>query len=88
MRTSSANSYLRRSGVTPPFANPEFDKAFPQTFLDFVTMLNPNLKVSPTITPLWKLWDGSNEMLFNRTEGGAPDIRSVKTSVELLNRCK
>jgi len=57
--------------------------------MDFVMNLNPNFKHDPTsITPMWKLWEGSNEILFNQTDATAAVIRSVETSTALLNRCK
>ncbi|KAF8071639.1 Alpha/Beta hydrolase protein [Lyophyllum atratum] len=72
----------------PPFADPDFVKAFSQSFLDFAITLNPNVKSgAPTITPKWPTWAGETEMLFNKTEGGLPDIRAIKTSRELLERC-
>ncbi|GLB44902.1 putative type-B carboxylesterase lipase family protein [Lyophyllum shimeji] len=72
---------------TPPFNNPAFQKAFSESFLDFAMALNPNSKSSSTITPPWGLWAGETEMLFNRTEGGLPDVRTIKTSRALLERC-
>ena len=73
----------------PPFTDPGFDKAFPQAFLDFVLALDPNVKLDPTnITPLWKPWDGLNEMLFNKTNANTADIRLISTSSALLERCK
>lgn len=50
--------------------------------------LDPNVKSASTITPRWEVWAGEVEMLFNKTEAGAPDIRPVKTSSALLERCK
>ncbi|KAH9486198.1 putative secreted lipase [Psilocybe cubensis] len=71
-----------------PFSNPDFIKAFTQTFPDFVTSLNPNKKRESDITPPWSPWGGSNEMLFNQTEAGAPDVRPIKSSKALLERCR
>ena len=68
-----------------------FGKSFSESFLNFVMTLNPNSKWdSSDITPTWELWnDASNtEMLFNVTDAGAPDIRSVITSNALLERCE
>ena len=77
------------AGGVPPFANPDFDKAFSEAFLDFALALNPNVKLDPTnITPLWKSWDGLNEMLFNKTGANTPDIRLTSTSSALLKRCE
>ncbi|KDR78748.1 hypothetical protein GALMADRAFT_64526 [Galerina marginata CBS 339.88] len=76
------------NGGTPSFGNPDFDNAFAESFQDFVMSLNTNVKADPkNITPLWQLWQGSNEMLFNKTDAGATDIRSIKTSSALLERC-
>ena len=72
----------------PLFKNPDFIKAFSHSFLDFVVSLDPNEKSSPTITPNWALWEGKNEMLFNMTETGLPDVRAVETSSALLQRCE
>ncbi|KAF8969094.1 hypothetical protein BDZ97DRAFT_1915460 [Flammula alnicola] len=42
------------AGGVPAFANPDFDKAFSESFLNFALSLNPNVKWDPTnITPLW-----------------------------------
>ncbi|KAF8881219.1 Alpha/Beta hydrolase protein [Infundibulicybe gibba] len=73
---------------TPPFANPDFDKAFSNSFMNFVLSLDPNVKTSPTITPQWNPWQGAAEMLFNKTVSNAPDVRGVNTSRTLLSRCE
>jgi len=66
-----------------------FGKSFSESFLNFVLTLNTTLKWDPSdVTPTWELWNGINEMLFNVTEAGAPDIRSVRTSSALLERCE
>ena len=67
-----------------------FGKSFSESFLNFVLTLNPTMKWDPSdVTPTWDLWnDGNTEMLFNVTETGAPDIRSVRTSSALLERCE
>ncbi|KAF8969096.1 Alpha/Beta hydrolase protein [Flammula alnicola] len=78
---------LNAAGV-PGFANPDFDKAFSESFLNFVLSLNPNVKWDPTnITPLWKPWGGLNEMLFNMTAAGLPDVRLIETASGVLARC-
>ncbi|KAJ7599342.1 Alpha/Beta hydrolase protein [Mycena floridula] len=73
----------------PPYNNTAFDKAFPEGFLTFVRELDPNKKFDINIIPRWSTWDKSSkvEMLFNKTEDGAPDIRPIATSKALLNRC-
>ncbi|KAF8869963.1 Alpha/Beta hydrolase protein [Infundibulicybe gibba] len=79
-------SIISRS--TPRFTNPDFGKAFSESFLNFVLSLTPDIKYDPTtITPKWNTWEGSTEMVFTRTEAGAPDIRAIKTSNALLERC-
>ena len=69
-----------------------FGKSFSESFLNFVLTLNPTtMKWDPSddITPPnWELWNGDNEMLFNVTEAGVPDIRPVMTSSALLERCQ
>jgi len=80
---------IHPSGVPPPFSDPEFDNSFSESFMNFAMNLDTNVKHDPTnITPLWPLWAGSNEMLFNKTEAGAAIVQVVKTSTALLNRCK
>ncbi|KAF8801565.1 alpha/beta-hydrolase [Phlegmacium glaucopus] len=65
-----------------------FGKSFSESFLSFVKTLDTNIKSdSADITPTWQLWEGSNEMLFNVTAAGAPDIRAITTSSALLSRC-
>ena len=63
-----------------------FVKSFTQVFLNFVMTLDPNMKWDPSnITPYWGLWNETTEMLFNTTEGGDPDIRSVTRQVHYWN---
>ena len=53
--------------------------------------LNATSKWDPSsdVTPGdWEMWKGVNEMLFNVTEGGEPDIRLVRTDSGLLDRCE
>ncbi|KAJ6526943.1 alpha beta-hydrolase [Mycena vulgaris] len=74
---------------TPPFNNAAFINAFAQSFISFAISLDPNAKVDPaSITPKWDQFDfGNTEMLFNETDTGAPDVRAIKTSSALLERC-
>ncbi|KAJ7163564.1 Alpha/Beta hydrolase protein [Mycena crocata] len=73
----------------PVFNNTAFIDAFAQTFTSFAISLDPNVKVSQTITPKWERWaQGRMEMRFNKTEGDGPDVRAVKTQDKLLERCK
>ncbi|KAH9486199.1 Lipase 4 [Psilocybe cubensis] len=74
--------------VSPVFNNSEFQKAFAESFTNFAIYTNPNKKWESNITPLWNPWAGSNEIHFNKTEDGSPDVRAVKTSSSLLERCR
>ncbi|KAF9475482.1 cephalosporin esterase [Pholiota conissans] len=79
---------INPSGI-PSYSNAQFDASFPESFLKFALSLDPNAKFdSQDITPHWNRWQGTNEMLFNHTEGGAPDIRPIHTSSALLKRCQ
>ncbi|KAK7055877.1 carboxylic ester hydrolase [Favolaschia claudopus] len=76
---------------TPSFQNKAFIDAFAQSFTSFAISLDPNVKVSPTITPKWDKWDiahGRAEMNFNRTVEGAPVVEAVRTDGGLLERCR
>ncbi|PPQ80632.1 hypothetical protein CVT25_001638 [Psilocybe cyanescens] len=81
--------YFNNGDALPAsFPNLQFLNAFSESFQNFVISLNTNVKTDPTnITPFWKLWNGANEMLFNRTDAGVPDIRAITTSDALLKRC-
>jgi len=83
-------AYYFGNGTAPPYANPVFDKAFAEAFLDFAISLSPNVKWDSTnVTPSFVQWVGSqSEMLFNKTAGGAPDIRRIQTDSGLLKRCE
>lgn len=52
---------------------------------------NVNVKFDPTnITPEWAMYTplaGGMEMLFNRTEEGAPVVKPVGTDPAVLERC-
>jgi hypothetical protein len=76
--------------TVPIFNNTAFVDAFAQTFASFAISLDPNIKVDPrSITPKWNKWDvGQTEMLFNKTDTGAPVVRPVKTDDALLERCR
>ncbi|KAJ6477550.1 Alpha/Beta hydrolase protein [Mycena sanguinolenta] len=74
---------------TPPFQNTNFINAFAQSFTAFAISLDPNVKVSATITPKWNKWAvGHTEMNFNETESGLPAVGPVATSKALLERCQ
>ena len=73
----------------PTYTNKAFVDAFGEAFTNFALSLNPNIKVDPTnITPQWDRWQGKFEMLFNKTEAGAPLIKEYVTSPALLERCR
>ncbi|KAJ7664862.1 Alpha/Beta hydrolase protein [Mycena rosella] len=60
------------------FNNTMFRNTFSQGFLSFAAHLNPNAKLVPSITPAWQKWsDAQTEMVFNKTEGGAPLIMAA-----------
>ncbi|KAJ7704491.1 Alpha/Beta hydrolase protein [Mycena rosella] len=63
-------------GLLLEFNNTIFRTAFDQGFLSFAAHLDPNTKLLRSITPAWPKWSESTaqEMVFNRTEGGAPWI--------------
>ncbi|KAJ7134759.1 alpha beta-hydrolase [Mycena epipterygia] len=71
------------------FNNTAFINAFAQGFLSFAVNLDPNIKLRPSITPVWKKWSlaADAEMVFNKTELGAPWIAAAPTSRALLSRC-
>ncbi|KAJ7889187.1 alpha beta-hydrolase [Mycena leptocephala] len=73
----------------PFFNNTAFIDAFAQTFTSFAISLDPNIKISRTITPKWNIWSaGNTEMLFNKTDNDIPVVTSIKTSDSLLERCQ
>jgi hypothetical protein len=54
-----------------------------------VVNLDPNVKLRPSITPVWQKWSpAETEMQFNKTELDAPNIVPIKTSSALLERCE
>ncbi|KAK7044580.1 carboxylic ester hydrolase [Favolaschia claudopus] len=77
-------------GVTLIFNNTAFVNAFAQSFTSFAVNLDPNVKLSPTITPVWKKWSRSfeTEMVFNKTENDKPAIASANLSSTFLERCE
>ncbi|KAJ7132402.1 Alpha/Beta hydrolase protein [Mycena epipterygia] len=72
------------------FNNTAFINAFTQGFLSFAVNLDPNIKLRPIITPVWRKWSlaADSEMVFNRTEVGAPWIAAAPPSDALLSRCE
>ncbi|KAF7365126.1 Carboxylic ester hydrolase [Mycena venus] len=61
------------------YNNTAFINAFSQIFVSFAVNLDPNDKLRPSITPVWQKWSRllPTEMVFNRTELGAPHIAPV-----------
>ncbi|KAJ7039594.1 Alpha/Beta hydrolase protein [Mycena alexandri] len=72
------------------FNNTGFINAFTQGFLSFAVNLDPNVKLRPSITPLWQKWSpaAETEMVFNKTERDAPHIAATTTSRALQSRCE
>ncbi|KAH7920073.1 alpha/beta-hydrolase [Leucogyrophana mollusca] len=74
----------------PPFNNSQFITAFSGGFMSLVTSLDVNQKVyADDITPQWDAWtvDGRAEMLFNKTEAGAPVVKPTTTDAGVLELC-
>lgn len=71
------------------YFNDDFQVAFAGSFLKFARFLNPNTRINSTdITPAWAPWSTTHtEMRFNRTDAGAPDVKTFKTDDALLTRC-
>ncbi|KAJ7188745.1 Alpha/Beta hydrolase protein [Mycena filopes] len=72
------------------FNNTDFINAFTQGFVSFAANLDPNVKLRPSIAPVWRKWSpgAKTEMVFNQTEGNAPDIAATATSRALEGRCE
>ncbi|KAF7365111.1 Carboxylic ester hydrolase [Mycena venus] len=72
------------------YNNTAFINAFSQAFVSFAVNLNPNEKLRPSIAPSWPQWSDTaeTEMIFNKTEFGAPQITLATTSSVLLQRCE
>ncbi|KAJ3568625.1 hypothetical protein NP233_g5590 [Leucocoprinus birnbaumii] len=77
--------------VSAPWNNTEFTNNFSQSFMNFVLATDPNVKWDSSNTlPGWPQWkeDRGTEMLFNKTEEGAPVFQAVQTDEGLMRRCK
>jgi hypothetical protein len=71
------------------YNNTAFINAFSEVFFSFVVNLDPNVKLRPSITPVWQKWSpAETEMRFNKTELDAPNIVPIKTSSAPLERCE
>ncbi len=83
-------SSTNANGV-PAFNNPDFVKAFVESFLAFVTTFDPNQTFEPTVLPEWNVYSFQQghqaEMRFNKTEAGDAAIYLFPTPEDLLDRC-
>ncbi|KAI0033946.1 alpha/beta-hydrolase [Vararia minispora EC-137] len=72
----------------PPVNNSDFVRAFQEAFFGPVIFLDPNVHLSPVVTPEWPSYeDGQQTMLFNVTDAGATNITIVGPDQALLKRC-
>ena len=81
----------RNSGVSPAsYTNAQFLASFAGAFTAFAKSDDPNVHPVPEIiTPNWEMFgEGNNEMLFNKTQDGQPDIKPFQTDSGLLARCE
>ncbi|KAI0313761.1 alpha/beta-hydrolase [Amylostereum chailletii] len=76
-------------GLAPAFNNTNFLHAFEQAFFATAMSLDPNVHfVSPDITPAWPAWTTNGTvMLFNMTEAGEPEVKTIATDEDMLARC-
>jgi len=81
-------AYYFNNGAPPKYPDANFNKAFTHSFMNIAISLNPNKKWESDITAFFSLWIGGHEMLFNETESGAPVVKVVNTSKDLLRRCE
>lgn len=58
--------------------------------MSFVVSLDPNAKIDESnIVPDWPLYSqGSQQMVFNRTESEDPDIKTRVIDEKLVDRCR
>ncbi|KAF7294720.1 hypothetical protein MIND_01009300 [Mycena indigotica] len=76
---------------TPRFNSSDFINAFVGGFLSAAVHLDPNVKLSPNIAPVWPKWTTArHEMLFNKTDFTVPRPKIVADQVDqaLLDRCE
>ncbi|KAK0239582.1 Alpha/Beta hydrolase protein [Armillaria nabsnona] len=87
---SSFVSSTNANGV-PAFNNPDFVKAFTESFLAFVATFDPNQTFEPTVLPDWNVYSFQQghqaEMRFNKTEAGDAAVYLFTTPEDLLDRC-
>ncbi|KAJ7133522.1 alpha beta-hydrolase [Mycena epipterygia] len=74
--------------IPPTFTNPAFLDAYRQSFLSTAIVLDPNGHPTPSLLPTWPSWfKNEAEMLFNKTDSGAPVIKSIGTDASVVERC-
>ncbi|VDB85877.1 unnamed protein product [Peniophora sp. CBMAI 1063] len=75
--------------VPQSYPNVIFQQAFANAFLSTAISLRPSTNLNATGPgTAWPAWaDSRTEMLFNKTETDAPDLRTFKTDPALLRRC-
>ncbi|KAF4613472.1 hypothetical protein D9613_008005 [Agrocybe pediades] len=78
------------SGKFADGVNVDAATTFAQPFMNFVKHLDPSVQDTSSNISLanWKTWNGRNELVFNQTSAGAPDVRPGRTSIDLLSRCQ
>jgi hypothetical protein len=66
-----------------------FSEAFSESFASMIIYLDPNDKLNKTNTvPSWPLWAAEHEeIVFDMTSSGSPDIYAIYTNLTLLKRC-
>ncbi|KAJ7766525.1 alpha/beta-hydrolase [Mycena maculata] len=75
--------------IPPTFTNPAFLEAYRQSFLSTTISLNPNAHSESSLLPAWQSWStNETEMLFNKTESGAPVVKPLGSDAMVLQRCE
>lgn len=74
----------------PPYEDAMFIKSLTQSFLNFVTDLDPNIDydILGSNPPAWPVYTFGEEMIFNKTADGVSDIHIIETNEALLDRCR
>ncbi|KAG2751792.1 alpha/beta-hydrolase [Suillus brevipes Sb2] len=73
----------------PAYNNSQFITAFSNSFMAMAMSNTPDDRYTPgDITPSWRPWkQGLEEMMFNETSAGVPDVYTFKTDMTVLERC-
>ncbi|KAG2342022.1 alpha/beta-hydrolase [Suillus weaverae] len=73
----------------PAYNNSQFITAFSNSFMAMAMSNTPDERYTiGDITPSWRSWrQGFEEMMFNETSAGVPDVHTFKTDMTLLERC-